>query len=178
MSELITLARPYARAVYELARDTGALDPWRDRLAFLAAAAEDPQLAELVDDPRVSDDEVAGILVGIGGDLVDTEAVNLIKLLAENKRLAALPDIKVLYDQYYSESEGKIEAELISAQPVDDAQAATLAQALQAKLGREVTLRVELDPSLLGGAVVRAGDLVIDGSIRGKLAQLSTTLIR
>jgi F-type H+-transporting ATPase subunit delta len=178
MSEITTAARPYARAAFEVAKDHDALQVWTDQLAFLAAVAHDPQMRAVLDSPALTRDQRAELMIGVCGDRIDDQAKNLIKLLAENGRLVILPEIAALYEVMRAEAEGSVEAEVVSAQDVSDAQLAKIAEALKGRLGREVKLTTRIDDSLIGGAIIRAGDLVIDGSIRGRLAKLTGALSR
>jgi len=178
MSELVTVARPYARAVFELAKETGRLPAWSEMLRLMAAVAQDPALRSLVDDPRLPSARASELFISVCGEGLDDQAVNLVRLLGEHHRLAAVPEIAALYERFRTEAEGKVEAEIITARELTDAQKKTLSEALKARLGRDVELDVKVDPTLLGGAIIRAGDLVIDGTIRNKLARLSTTLTR
>lgn len=178
MSELSTAARPYAKAVFELARDNNQLPEWSEKLAFLAIVARDPTMRALLDSPTLTTEQAAQLIVDIAGDTLDTAGQNLIRLLAENKRLVVLPQIADQFEQYKREAEGKIETEVVSAAPLSEAQKNEIAQALGTRLGREISLVCTIDEELIGGAVVRAGDLVIDGSIRGRLASLANALSR
>ncbi|HQU16240.1 MAG: F0F1 ATP synthase subunit delta [Chromatiales bacterium 21-64-14] len=176
MAEDETLGRPYARAVFELARDAGVLPAWSERLAAAARVAENPQFKELIDNPRLTVADVAQVLLDILGDRLDDAGRNLIRVLADNHRLAVLPTLAALYEDYRAAAEGTVEAQLISAYPVEETERHRITAALKARLGREIHLECAIDARLLGGAVVRAGDLVIDGSVRGKLEQLGISL--
>jgi len=178
MSEYITAARPYAKAVFELASASGSLDGWSDQLSFLSAVAADAGLRTVLDDPRRTKTEISDLVVSICGDHVQDDGKNLVKLLAENGRLGILPEISMLFEQLRSESEGTVEAEVISAQEMSAEQEAAIADSLKKRLGRDVKLTSRTDNSLLGGAIIRAGDLVIDGSLKGRLSNLSTALTR
>lgn len=176
MAETTTIARPYAQAAFELAHAQGALAVWAEMLNFAAGVAGDAQMAALVGNPRLTRRQLADLFVGVCGERLDAQGQNFIRLLADNRRLNVLADIAVLFQALRAEAEGVIEAEMISAQPVNDAQRTQITAALKARLQRDVTLTCTTDASLLGGAVIRAGDLVIDGSVRGKLAKLATAL--
>ncbi|MGV6817552.1 MAG: F0F1 ATP synthase subunit delta [Thiotrichales bacterium] len=178
MSEYITAARPYAKAIFELASEAGSLDAWSEQLALMSAIAANSDLRAVLDDPRRTHAENAELFISICGDHVQDEAKNLVKLLAENDRLAILPEISLLFDQLRSEAEGTMEAEVISAQEMTPEQEAEIAESLKKRLGRDVKLTTRIDNSLLGGAIIRAGDLVIDGSLKGRLSNLSTALTR
>lgn len=176
MAEYETLARPYARAVFETARAQGALPAWSDMLALAACVVDDPQFAAFLGNPRFGAGDVARLLIEMLGERLTGDGRNLIRVLAENRRLPALPAIAKLYGHYRAEAEGTLDARLTSARPVADAERERIAAALAKRLGRRINLECRIDERLLGGAVVRAGDLVIDGSVRGKLDQLGVRL--
>jgi F-type H+-transporting ATPase subunit delta len=177
MAEITTIARPYAQAVFELAKAGNDFAGWSDALRLLALIATDPEAARWLASPRVAADQKAALLVDVAGDRLVPAGKNLVKVLARNQRLPALAEIARLYEALRNEAEGVVEAEMISAQPVTEEQQARVAAALKARLGREIHLACRTDASLLGGAVIRAGDLVIDGSARGKLGRLAGALI-
>ncbi len=176
MSDATTLARPYAQAVFKLAREENDLAGWSARLALAARVAADPDMGRLIASPRVDRQEAARVFVEVCGQPLGPEGANLIRLLAENRRLALLPAIAELYEALRADAEGVVEAQLVAARDVDEAQRQRIAEALQQRLGRRVQLSCQTDPALLGGAVVRAGDLVIDGSVRGRLQKLAGVL--
>lgn len=176
MSEAMTLARPYAKAAFDLAQERSELKQWSEMLALAASVVIDKRVALLTHDPRVSHARLAGLLLEICGKRLTKEAANFIRLLIDNHRLELLPEIAQQFEQLRAEAEARVEAEVISAVPLDDKHMHALAQALQRKLGRKVNLTPRIDPALIGGAVVRAGDLVIDGSVRARLQALSSHL--
>lgn len=178
MAEKTTLARPYAKAAFELAFQTGRLQEWSNGLAFAALVAEDPQMVALVRSPRITKERAAELFIELGGERLNADVRNFIRTLAENRRLGLLPEIAVLFEQYRAEAERTVEVHLIAAAPVSDEQRQKFAASLKERLKRNVELKVETDPSLLGGAVIRAGDMVIDGSVRGRLSQLAAALGR
>lgn len=178
MAEKTTIARPYALAVFELARGRNELPRWSEMLRLAAAVVSDERIDALVGNPRVSKTQLAELVIGIGGARFVKEAQHLIQLLVENGRLKVLPEIAALYEGYRADAERTVEAQMVSAFPVDDAQKQQVAAALKKRLGREVTVTSEVDQSLLGGAIIRAGDLVIDGSVLGQLAKLQVALAR
>ena len=178
MSEQRTIARPYAHAVFELARDNGNYQAWSRVLAIVAAAAEDPQLQELAQNPRFDDSALSGLLEDICGEALFPDAQNFIRLVVRNDRVLALPGVAAQFEAMRAEAEGTIEAELISALAVSEQQRTKIAESLSRRLGREVTLRVTEDPDLIGGAVLRAGDTVVDASLKGRLQKLATSLSR
>ena len=178
MAELTTAARPYARAAFEVARDHGRLDRWSEMLTFMAAVVRDPTMRALLDSPRLDSEQATALFMSVCEGYVDEQGENFVNLLAENRRLVLLPEIAAVYEHYRADAEGKIEAEVIAAHDIGPGQLAAIGTALKARLGRDVSLTTRIDPTLLGGAVIRAGDLVIDGSIRGKLNRLSVVLGR
>lgn len=176
MSEITTAARPYAKAVFELAQGSGNYDGWSNQLAFLAAVAKDPSMADKLDNPRLTRESLAELVCAIGEGQLDGAGQNLVRLLAENRRMRLLPGIAPMYEELRAEAEKKVAATVTSAQPVSDTQQKAIAEALKKRFGREVELECKVDETLIGGAVIRAGDLVIDGSVTGRLEQLVGTL--
>ncbi|HFD79704.1 MAG TPA: F0F1 ATP synthase subunit delta [Gammaproteobacteria bacterium] len=172
------VARPYARAVFELAREKGELQPWSERLALMAMVVRDASVRKLLDDPRLTRADAAELVIRACGEDIDEAASNLLRVLAENGRLEQLPMIVMLYDRLRDEAEGLVEVEVTSAQPLTDTQKAAIAGALKKRLGRDVQLNCSVNEDLVGGAVIRAGDLVIDGSAVERLRQLSSALVR
>jgi F-type H+-transporting ATPase subunit delta len=176
MAETLTIARPYAQAVFLFANTRKALGEWSEMLELLAAIAADPGVAGLIDSPRLTETQRADVFIDLGGKHLDEKGRNFIRLLAENRRLNLLPEIAALFEIKRRESEKTVRAELVSALPVSDAHKASVTEALKKRLGLEIELECSIDPALLGGAIIRAGDLVIDGSVRGKLERLGSTL--
>ncbi len=220
MSEFTTLARPYARAVFEIARREDRLAPWSVQLGLISAVVADPQMAAWLLNPRLTRVQAAEVLIDVcqsytpkptaqrkakakpdttAADAadehaptedssepevstfaanLDAQAINLIHLLADYGRLPLIPEITALYEVLRADAEGRIQAELISGKAVTKVQQTAIAEALKARLGREVDLVCSIDKNLIGGAIIRAGDLVIDGSVRGQLDRLASTLSR
>lgn len=176
MAESTTIARPYAQAAFKLAQQKQALPVWTEMLGMAALVATDAGLRKLLDNPRITSTQVAELFIDVCGERLNEDGRNLLRLLAERRRLAILPEIFGLYELLKNEAEGTVKAQLITAFPATDAQKQTIAAALKQRFGREVQLEYVTDPTLMGGAVVRAGDLVIDGSVRGKLTRLGTAL--
>ena len=174
--DITTIARPYARAVFELARDTGQLDHWSDTLSLLAAIAGSEEMAHQIDNPSIPRERLRDIILDVAGDALSPQGRNLVKLLTENTRLAVLPEIARLFEEMKTAQQGLRQVHIRSAYAVGAPQQKELADALKARLGAEVELTVEKAPSLIGGVEIRAGDLVIDGSVRGKLQRLATEL--
>ncbi|HCU53063.1 MAG TPA: F0F1 ATP synthase subunit delta [Gammaproteobacteria bacterium] len=178
MTERTTLARPYAEAVFRLASEHKALKQWSEMLQLAVAVMQDPQVAVLVENPRVPRTRFVEFFLDICGKRLDRDGANLIRLLSENHRLALLPEIVALYEAMRASAESRIEAEVISAYAIDEPQLVAIAGALKRRLGCDIDLVTRIDPALLGGIVIRAGDLVIDGSVQGKLHALATHLNR
>jgi F-type H+-transporting ATPase subunit delta len=167
-----TLARPYARAAFEAARDADALSRWSEALELASEIAGTEEMHYLSGDPRMGGDRLLELITDIGGERFDESFTNFLKVVITNGRLELLPEIAVQYEQYRREAEQRIRVEVYSARPMDDKESDELAERLKARFGREVDMHVEVDESLIGGAGIRAGDKVIDGSVRGRLEQL------
>ncbi len=176
MAEAATIARPYAKAAFLVARDAKALAAWSQALAGAAALVADAKAAARLADPALSVAELQAAFAGLGGASIDAPWANFVGLLAENKRLALLPQIAAQYAQLKHAYENEIDVEVTAATALDETQSAKLAASLERRFGRRVRLSTRIDPDLLGGAVIRAGDQVIDGSIRGRLTRLAVEL--
>ena len=176
MAEKQTLARPYAEAAFELAKGQNQLKKWSEMLAFIATVAADARMMQIANDPRVDRAGFLDLFLGVCEKRVDEQGANFVRLLVDNRRLALLPEIVVQYEALKAEAEARVEATVISAFPLDAGQLHSLGEALKRRLGREVNLTTQVDQALLGGVVIRAGDLVIDGSVRGRLQELAAHL--
>lgn len=175
MAESLTIARPYAEAAFKLARDAGSLPSWSDALARLSSVAGDPLARELAGNPQVSVAQVAALLAEVAGAL-SPEQANFVTVLAENERLAQLPEIASQFEELRNAFEGVVDAQVSSAFPLSDAQLSDIVGTLRNKYGRQVKASVTVDPELIGGVSIRVGDEVMDASVRGKLAQLAGAL--
>ncbi|MBL4762929.1 MAG: F0F1 ATP synthase subunit delta [Gammaproteobacteria bacterium] len=176
MSELSSIARPYARAVFELARDDKKLPEWSEALEFLALVGADQGLQVTLNSPRLTHADRADLVLSIVAGKVSDETNNLIRLMAENDRLDVFSDIAELYEEYRREYESILQVTVTSALELQSDYENKIAAALKTKLGRDIEIKSEVDESLIAGAVIQAGDLVIDGSVKGQLAKLSTAL--
>ena len=176
MADKSTIARPYAKAAFEEARDRKLLGPWSEALRTAAAVVGDPRVEALLGNPRVTPDELAKLVSEIAGPQLDEQGRNFVRTLADNRRLALLPEISTLFEELKGEAEGVIDVTVTSAAPLEDSQRGKLTAALEKRLGRSVRLQCATDPALIGGAVLRAGDLVIDGSLRGRLERIAYEL--
>ena len=178
MSQALTLARPYARAAFSLARESGAasnsgLAAWSQALAFAAHVAVDPRIASLLGNPKLTHADAVTLL---SPDGADENFGRFLALLADNRRLALLPEIAGLYDQLRNEAERVVKAKVTSATALPAGELDTIRVALKKRFGREVEIETAIDESLIGGAVIDAGDVVIDGSLKGKLGRLQSAL--
>ncbi|MFV8782913.1 F0F1 ATP synthase subunit delta [Microbulbifer sp. SA54] len=176
MAELSTLARPYAKAAFAHAQQSSDLAGWSVALATAAAVSQIEKVGELLDNPQLTSEVRAEKFLAVCGDDFDAPKQNFIKLLAENHRLPLLPEISALFEELKAEAEATLEVEVISARALSSEQAQSLTQALSKKFSREVHLHSAVDESLLGGAIIRAGDTVIDGTVRGRLAKLAEAM--
>jgi len=170
----LTLARPYARAAFAIARGHGRLRPWSSLLGFAAAIAADPQAKQLLGHPGMSNEALVGLLLPAGE--VDPNFQQFLSVLADNRRLTVLPDIAALFEQLRREAEGVVKVAVTSATTMSDEELERLAVALRKRFSREVAMSHRVDPDLIGGAIIDAGDVVIDGSLRSKLSRLHTAI--
>jgi F-type H+-transporting ATPase subunit delta len=176
MAELSTLARPYAKAAFEYALESNQLQAWSKMLTLTAAVSEQDKVAELLASPEATSSELADTFVNLCGDQLDQKAANFIGELAQHKRLSLLPQINEQFEALKALQQQVVDVEVSSAFELDDSQVQTLAGKLKVSLNREVQMHTQVDKNLLGGVLIRAGDLVIDGSVRGKLAKLAEVM--
>ena len=173
MSQALTLARPYARAAFAIAQDENGLSVWSNALGFAAQVAADPRAASLLLNPQLTHVEAVALL---SVDGAGESFTRFLSLLAENRRLAQLPEISALYEELKAEAEEVVKATVTSATELPAGELDVLKAALKKRFGREVELSTAIDASLIGGAVIDAGDVVIDGSLKGKLSRLQAAL--
>jgi F-type H+-transporting ATPase subunit delta len=176
MAENATIARPYAEAVFGLADKTGALAKWSQLLAAMAAAAAHPEVHALIGDPNVSAEQLYGLFVSLAGTDIPAEAQNLVRVLIANGRLSLLPEVHEQFDALKNEREGVVEAEIRTAFPMANGQLESLVGDLERRFKRKVDPKVIVDKALIGGVRIAVGDEVIDGSVRGKLADMAVAL--
>ena len=177
MSETLTLARPYARAAFEVARDSQALAAWSHKLGFAARVFADPRVRAIVGDPRLGNVALTGLLLP-PDEATDSPLATFLRVLVENRRVDLLTDIDALFEEFKREAEGVLKVTLRAADAVPAAQIDAIKAALKKRFERDIELDQVLDPSVLGGAVIDAGDVVIDGSVRGRLQRLETALLQ
>jgi F-type H+-transporting ATPase subunit delta len=176
VADKITIARPYARAAFEAARAHEGLGPWSEALKVAAEVVKDPRVATLLGNPHVTPEQLAQLVTSIAGSKLGEEGANFVRTLAANRRLRFLPEIAARFDALKDSAEGVTDVTVTAAAALDDAQRTRLAAALEKRLQRKVRLHCEIDPNLIGGAVVRAGDLVIDGSVSARLNRIAYEL--
>lgn len=178
MAEIATIARPYAEAVFRLAKETGTLKVWSDQLALVNAVAADPDMRRLAADPNVSTEQLNSLFLAVCGDKLSSEVANFVKLLIENGRIGVLPEIVAQFETLKASEGGVLEAVITSAYPLNDTQLAELTARLEARYQRKINASVTVDPELIGGIVVSVGDEVYDASVRGKLQGMAYALKR
>ena len=178
MAERATIARPYAQAAFEYAREADAFAAWSQGLESAAQIVADPSVAPLTKSPHWTAADLVSLITDVAGAKLNAGMQNFVRVLAENHRLLLLPEIAAHYEKLRAAVENTLDVEVISAVTLSDAQADKLKQALSTRLKRTVRMQNSVDSTLLGGAVVRAGDLVIDGSLKGRLERLATDLTR
>ena len=178
MAENATLARPYANAAFDLAKSHRSLPRWSRMLGLLGAAVQTAEVRALIGTPSLGDEVKAHRLIDLVRDELDDRGRRFVQVLAENKRLELLPEIAAQYEARKAEAERVLDVEIVAAAKPSDDQIEAYRQGLAARFEQQVSVTVSVDPSLLGGAVLRAGDTVIDGSVRGRLARLADGLRR
>jgi len=175
MSNLTTIARPYAKAAFELAVEKGTLESWNDMLFFAGHVADNEQASSALAGMPTATAQ-AELFIQLCAEQLNEQGQNLVKVMAENGRLTALPDVAQLFAEFKAQYDKEIEVDVISATPLVAAQQESLVAALEKRFARKVKLNCSEDASVVGGLIIRSGDTVIDGTIRGKLNRLATTL--
>jgi F-type H+-transporting ATPase subunit delta len=173
MQENLTLARPYAQAAYEQARAEGALPAWSEALAFLAAIVADPDMRRVIHDPRIGRERLVEMLFELGGARFGATFRNFIKVLNAAQRLGIASEIALVFERQRADAEHVAHAEIVTAYPLNAAEEARIASAVEKRLGKQVKIKQRVDQALIGGAVVRVGDTVFDLSLKGGLSQLA-----
>jgi len=176
MAEFVTIARPYAQAVYRLAKETGSQTAWLERLQRLAAIAQDKEMSKVIGNPKFSARQVADLLISLTGESTNRELSSFIELLAENERLDVMAQILEIFEEIKGEDEGIRDALITSAYPLDDTQLKSLIGQLEKHFGGKLRPTVEVAEALIGGIKVTVGDQVLDISVRGKLEAMATAL--
>ncbi|MCC5869553.1 MAG: F0F1 ATP synthase subunit delta [Gammaproteobacteria bacterium] len=186
MAEKRTLARPYANAIFQVALERKTLAEWSQALSALASAVSDDDVADILERPGLADEQAVALLTDLAGaiapDVADTlagsDGRNFLLLLAEYSRLNVLPEISVLFNEHKDLEENSVDVDVTSATELDESVRTAMTTALEQRLNRKVRLNLAVDAALIGGAILRAGDLVIDGSLKSRLGKLATSLIR
>lgn len=175
MSEFVTVARPYAKAAFDFAVDNQSVERWQQMLAFTAEVTRNEQMAELLSG-AVAPETLAKTFIAVCGDELDEHGQNFIRVMAENGRLLVLPAVLQQFIELRAALESTIEVDVLSSSALSDAQQAKIAAAMEKRLSRKVKLNCKIDKSVLAGVIIRAGDMVIDGSVRGRLERLADVL--
>ena len=176
MAEAITVARPYAMAAWRHAESNGKVDLWSEMLALMADIVRNETMAKIVGDPRVDAGQLSRLMLDICGGRLNKEAESLVRILVENGKLGLMPEIASVYASLKSEAGGAVDATVLAAFPVNAKLEQEIAAAMQKRLNREMNFTTEEDKSLLGGVVIRVGDMVIDASIKGQIEALANEL--
>lgn len=178
MAEVVTIARPYAEAVFRLAREQRLLPAWSEMLDLLAQVVADPRVAEIIGHPQYTAAQLERLLLSICGDRLNPQGHSFVQVLIHNDRLPILPAIRELYKELKAQHEGVLEASIFTALPMDQAQLKDLVARLEARFRRRVEPKVTVDPGLIGGVKIEIGDQVLDASVRAKLGAMAAALIR
>jgi F-type H+-transporting ATPase subunit delta len=176
MAELTTLARPYAKAAFQAAREASDLKGWSGSLTVAAAVAQDAKVRQLLGSPTLTAEQKASLFIELCGDTLLAKAKTFISVLAENKRLGLIPAIYEQYEHLKAQQEKFANVQVFSAFSLDSKLEALLADKLKKILACDVSLKTSIDDTLLGGVVIRSGDTVIDGSVKGRLNKLAESL--
>lgn len=176
MAELRTVARPYARAAFQKALSESALASWSEQLEQLGKIALHERVAAFIASPSNTAEQKAGKLAGICGDQISQSQKNFLQVLADNNRLGLLPEVFALFEELKAEQENNVQVVLTTAYPLDAGAEERISSALKSRLSSEVSVETAVDASLMGGALIKVGDSVIDGTVKGRLAKLATAM--
>ncbi len=177
MEDVSALARPYGLAAFKRAREEGNFKEWNHMLQLLVLIMQDATMRGLIANPKVNDQQLAELIIDVGGDGLSETGGNLVRILAENERLAEMAGVAAVFDEERDRTEGRSHVEVTSAFELTNTQQKSIADSMSKRLGTEVDVSVTVDKSLIGGVVIRAGDTVIDASLRGRLGQLGQSLM-
>ncbi|MWN32347.1 F0F1 ATP synthase subunit delta [Gilliamella sp. Pra-s65] len=175
MADLITIARPYAKAAFDFAVEKNGIESWHKMLVLTSQVSQDPQVRSILTSDMKTD-SVANLLINICKDVLDEFSTNFIKIMAENKRLSLLPEVLTLFEQYCLDRDSQADVDVISADELTNEQLNKISVAVEKRLSRKVKLKCHIDKSLISGFIIRTGDMVIDSSIRGRLNRLNDAL--
>ncbi len=177
MEDVSALARPYGLAVFMQAREEGKIEEWSNMLQLLVRILQDATMRGLIANPKVNDQQLAELIIDVGGDGLSQTGGNLVRVLAENERLVEMAGVAAIFEEERDRIEGRSHVDVTSAFELTDTQRKNIADSMSKRLGTEVDISVTVDKSLIGGVVIRAGDTVIDASLRGRLSQLGQSLM-
>lgn len=178
MLENSTIARPYASAVFELAQESGQVEDWSAMLGLLSLLVSDPTMRQLITNPKVSRRQLQDLVFEVCGDGLSDLGCNLVKVLVQGDRLQYASAIRNQYEQMRAAAEGRVDVEVVAAYALDQQQQAGIAEIIAERLGKQVNIKTSIEESLIGGAIIRAGDSIIDASLRGRLTELRNELAR
>jgi F-type H+-transporting ATPase subunit delta len=176
MEDASALARPYGLAAFKQAQEEGKIEQWSEMLQLLVLILQDAIMRGLVANPKVNDEQLAGLVIDVAGDGLTKTGQNLVRILAENERLTEMAGVAAVFEQERDRIEGRSHVEVTSAFELTDKQQKSIGESMSKRLGTEVDVSVTVDKSLIGGVIIRAGDTVIDASLRGRLGQLGQSL--
>jgi F-type H+-transporting ATPase subunit delta len=177
MAEVTTIARPYALAAFKQAMEEGNLGKWSEMIETLALIVSDPLMKGLIANPMVKRDQLADLIVDVGGQSLSETGKNFVRVLAEKGRLKLVPEVRTIFEEERADFEGRSRVEVTSAFELDEDQKNKISSAMSKRLGTQVDVSVTVDNALIGGVVIRAGDLVIDASLRGRMSRLANVLL-
>ncbi len=178
MAELVTIARPYAEAIFALAKERDELSKWSDMLTLLVTIFDDPRIQAAIANPKVTKADIERLILAVCGEQIDANARNFIQLLVENGRLSAVAEIRRLFDLLKSEDEGIVEAQISSAFPLDGQELEKIVSLLSKRYQKNISPTVDVDSDLIGGITVQVGDKVWDASVRGRLQEMAAALTK
>jgi F-type H+-transporting ATPase subunit delta len=178
MAELVTIARPYAEAVFAIAKERNALTRWSDTLTLLVTVYDDPQLQAAIANPKVTKADIERLLLAVCGERIDADARNFIQLLVENGRLPAVAEIRRMFELLKSEDEGMVEVQISSAFPLEGQELEKIVSLLSKRYQKKISPTVDVDSNLIGGILIQVGDKVWDASVRGRLHDMATALTK
>ena len=177
MEDVSTLARPYGLAAFKQAREEGNVEEWNNMLQLLVLIMRDATMRGLIANPKVNDQQLADLIIDVGGDGLSETGRNFVRLMAQNERLTEMAGVAAVFEEERDRTERRSHVEVTSAFELTDTQQKSIAESMSKRLGTEVNVSVTVDKSLIGGVVIRAGDTVIDASLRGRLSQLGQSLM-
>lgn len=178
MVELVTIARPYAEAIFALAKERDELSKWSDMLTLMVTVFDDPRIQAAIANPKVTKADIERLILAVCGEQIDANARNFIQLLVENGRLSAVAEIRRLFDLLKSEDEGIVEAQISSAFPLDGQELEKIVSLLSKRYQKNISPTVDVDSDLIGGITVQVGDKVWDASVRGRLQAMAAALTK